>query len=595
MYPPYYQGGRGTGFGNQGFGPNAFSSYPYYSGAVGGSPYPPFGGAQYGAYPPSYGMQPQNYGYYPPMQPPYGMPRREERVSTALPALTFEPNKESDSKKSKEHGIKKYLQLTSEEERLFASLFREASGGSGTVLGRDAVQFFGRAVDVDRATLKKIWDIADYRNAGELRRDEFYLALRLVAIAQLGYEVSKKTLKEFIGKELFPEFKGTNMGGQFPMAPAASNRTPPGGNAHPGYPPYHQMPQVPQMPSQTQSVWELKPQECKKYDHQFAELDKTKKGFVAGTRTAEKLAESGLPRPILKRIWELADVTCDGKLDYIEFRIAMTLVNGAKQGHPLPQTLPPSLHPEKLKKTPFARKTGKSSAATNDASLSRSYNPSSSAIYASSGSGAATWQENPSELVAKVREADNELERVKLEMSEVEKEYRQLEDETQRLRQQIDSKKWEIDYLKNSMQTKPKGASQQKSPPLPPSSASIPNSSDSFVGRLDIFSAPVNISTPSYANYPNVVPVEDDASKWNAMLSLPPPVSNAATAGYTATAWNDTDDFLDRPYVPEGGWTASQAPQNKSSTINDWNQYYLDATLDNTVRPRGISASKKHE
>lgn len=465
-------------------------------------------------------------------------------------------------------------------------LFREASNGSGTVLGRDAVQFFRRAVNVDRATLRKIWDIADYRSAGELRREEFYIALRLLAIAQLGYEVSKKSLKQFIGKELMPELKGYDNEPSHPPIPMAMYPTsnPPPNSLPTGAPGY------PNHPPTQQDFWELKPAECKKIDHQFAELDKTKKGFLAGPRVAEKLTESGLPRHVLKRIWELADVTVDGKLDYIEFRIAMALVNGAKQGYPLPPSLPPSLHVERLRKIPFARKTGKTSQSSPIPNVtSRSYNPSSSVIYASSyGTGSAPWQENPSDLERKSRAAEEELEKAKSELSQVEKEYQDLEDELSRLRNQVDSKKWEIDYLRNTLQERQKGT-QSKSPP--PSSTSPKPFSRQASGVTtnhpsnfsnDIFTPPVQASAK----------VVDTSTNWD-ISALPPPsntTNNTVLDNAYSFAMNDTDDFLDRPYVPEEVYNV---PRENAS--NDWASYYPNNNVMESSRSRGLSASKKHE
>jgi len=630
MNPYYYQGGPGVGaptaapppqpynapFGYPPPPPSSSSNYYYYYGrGTGPSP-----AASYGTYqrppPPSYGMS-YPYGAYPPQAPfqqQYPFPRQQQPPPNALPALTFEQGGKEDTKSSKQ-GIQKYLQLSPNEEQQYAMFFRDASKGSGTVLGRDAVQFFGRAVNVDRATLRKIWDIADYRSAGELRREEFYIALRLLAIAQLGYEVSKKTLKQFIGKELIPELKGYSNEPSHPPIPM--NMYPPtsgsSSNMHNSYnaPPQYSSPSVgtagypPQQTTQY-DFWELKSADCKKIDHQFAEMDKTKKGFLAGTRVAEKLAESGLPRPVLKQIWDLADVTRDGKLDYIEFRIAMALVNGAKQGYPLPPSLPPSLQPEKLKKIPFARKTGKTGQSLSTIETpSRSYNPSSSAIYASYGPGAAPWQENPSDLVRKAREADEELERAKLELSQVEKEYQDLEEETYNLRSQLDSKKWEVGYWRNTLQEQQKGGKTKSVPP--PSSSRAPSSSPKLSqpppptrqlsshqaqSSSDIFSEPVPATTTGN-NY---------SSNWNDYSALPPPPSsNTILENAYSSSLNDTDDFLDRPYVPEGTWSASRTAaasggvSNASNNLmNDWAQYYPSQSGE-SGRSRGLSSSKKHE
>ncbi|EME29269.1 epidermal growth factor receptor substrate 15 [Galdieria sulphuraria] len=616
MNPYYYQGGPGVGVPPQPYG--APPSYPPSQYGRGTST--TYGAGPYGMYQPppvpstNYAMN-SPYGMYPlpqqqqqlyPMFPGSGAMRQQQAPPpNALPALTFEQSG-NETKHGKEQGIRKYLQLSQQEQQQYAMLFREASKGSGTVLGRDAVQFFGRAVNVDRATLRKIWDIADYRSAGELRRDEFYIALRLLAIAQLGYEVSKKTLKQLIGKDLIPELKGYSNEPSHPPIPMnmypASNLTHPPPQGGPA-----------SYPNQTmqQDFWELKPADCKKIDHQFAEMDKPKKGFLAGSKVAGKLAESGLPRPVLKRIWELADVTVDGKLDYIEFRIAMALVNGSKQGYPLPPSLPASLHPERLKKIPFARKTGKTSQSSMMPDMtSRTYNPSSSVIYASYGPGAAAWQENPSDLVRKTREADEELERTRLEWSQVEKEYQDLEEEIHHLRNQLDSKKWEMDYLRNTLQERQKGNKSKSSPSyVPPStSPNVSHPSRQLSGMAnhhgnswssDIFTAPTSSAPLTSTKTP-----DSSTTHWNDFSALPPPSNTTVLDNAYSSALNDTDDFLDRPYVPEGTWNqnsggvynVSRDNQSISNNMNDWAQYYPNSGGDiASSRSRGLSASKKHE
>uniref|UniRef100_A0A4W3J9E3 Intersectin 1 n=1 Tax=Callorhinchus milii TaxID=7868 RepID=A0A4W3J9E3_CALMI len=51
--------------------------------------------------------------------------------------------------------------------------------------------------------------------------------------------------------------------------------------------------------------------------------------------------QSGLPPPILAQIWAMADLNNDGKMDQLEFSIAMKLIKLKLQGHQLPSALPP--------------------------------------------------------------------------------------------------------------------------------------------------------------------------------------------------------------------------------------------------------------
>uniref|UniRef100_A0A670K8Z3 Intersectin 1 n=1 Tax=Podarcis muralis TaxID=64176 RepID=A0A670K8Z3_PODMU len=51
--------------------------------------------------------------------------------------------------------------------------------------------------------------------------------------------------------------------------------------------------------------------------------------------------QSGLPQPVLAQIWALADMNNDGRMDQLEFSIAMKLIKLKLQGYQLPSVLPP--------------------------------------------------------------------------------------------------------------------------------------------------------------------------------------------------------------------------------------------------------------
>lgn len=72
---------------------------------------------------------------------------------------------------------------------------------------------------------------------------------------------------------------------------------------------------------------------------------------ITGARVKPFLLNSGLPVDILGKIWELSDLDQDGNLDREEFLIAMQLMGKAKEGAVLPDQLPPSLLPFKVRHT----------------------------------------------------------------------------------------------------------------------------------------------------------------------------------------------------------------------------------------------------
>lgn len=57
------------------------------------------------------------------------------------------------------------------------------------------------------------------------------------------------------------------------------------------------------------------------------------------------MVKSKLPNAMLGKIWKLADVDTDGKLDMDEFALAMHLIDIKLDGHELPAQLPSHLVP----------------------------------------------------------------------------------------------------------------------------------------------------------------------------------------------------------------------------------------------------------
>lgn len=87
-------------------------------------------------------------------------------------------------------------------------------------------------------------------------------------------------------------------------------------------------------------IWAITPEEQAKYDQQFVSL-KPVGGFITGDQARNFFLQSGLPPPVLAQIWALADMNSDGKMDLVEFSIAMKLIKLKLQRHQLPAALPP--------------------------------------------------------------------------------------------------------------------------------------------------------------------------------------------------------------------------------------------------------------
>ncbi|XP_041831619.1 intersectin-2a isoform X2 [Melanotaenia boesemani] len=87
------------------------------------------------------------------------------------------------------------------------------------------------------------------------------------------------------------------------------------------------------------SVWAITSEERGKHDKQFDSLAPTL-GYVSGEQARKFFLQSGLPSSVLAEIWNLADMDSDGKMDRLEFSIAMKLIKLKLQGRNLPSALP---------------------------------------------------------------------------------------------------------------------------------------------------------------------------------------------------------------------------------------------------------------
>ncbi|XP_038615888.1 epidermal growth factor receptor substrate 15 isoform X2 [Tachyglossus aculeatus] len=190
------------------------------------------------------------------------------------------------------------------------------SGNTGRVLASEAAAFLKKSGLTD-LILGKIWDLADSDGKGALSKQEFFVALRLVACAQNGLDVSLSSLHLPVPPPRFHE----------PSSPlrisgAVSAEVP----------------------------WAVKVEEKAKYDAIFDSLNPVN-GLLSGDKVKPVLLNSKLPVDVLGRVWELSDIDHDGMLDRDEFAVAMFLVYCALERDPVPMSLPAALVPPSKRKT----------------------------------------------------------------------------------------------------------------------------------------------------------------------------------------------------------------------------------------------------
>ncbi|XP_051950285.1 epidermal growth factor receptor substrate 15 isoform X1 [Xyrauchen texanus] len=186
--------------------------------------------------------------------------------------------------------------------------------GSGRVAAGDAALFLKKSSLAD-LVLGKIWDLADSERKGSLNKQQFFVALHLVACAQNGLDVSTKSLNASVPP---PKFHDTSSPLQFGPVP-------------------------------TDTPWIVKPEEKLKFDAIFESLSPVG-GMLTGDRVKPVLLNSKLPVDVLGRVWELSDIDRDGMLDKDEFAVAMYLVYRALESESVPMSLPAGLIPPSKRK-----------------------------------------------------------------------------------------------------------------------------------------------------------------------------------------------------------------------------------------------------
>ncbi|TSK53759.1 Epidermal growth factor receptor substrate 15-like 1 [Bagarius yarrelli] len=177
---------------------------------------------------------------------------------------------------------------------VYETFYRQVDPGNTGRVGPTEAALFLKKSGLPDITLGKIWDLADPDGKGFLDKQGFYVALRLVACAQSGQDVSLTSLNLTVPPPKFPEEKS-------------------------------------------------------KFDGIFDSLVPVN-GLLSGEKVKPVLMNSKLPVDVLGKVWDLSDIDKDGHLDKDEFAVAMHLVYRALEKEPVPSVLPSSLIPPSKRK-----------------------------------------------------------------------------------------------------------------------------------------------------------------------------------------------------------------------------------------------------
>ncbi|KAI7859687.1 hypothetical protein BDC45DRAFT_475663 [Circinella umbellata] len=220
--------------------------------------------------------------------------------------------------------------LTPHELSAYTQYFRATSRSQQDVVtGLEAVQFFATS-GVPNQILSDIWEAADRDNVGYLTPETFAIALKLIACAQHGKEVTEPVLATSVP---LPQFEGLKLdNNNIVISTIPSNNSPAITT--------QKQPQQADGPGM-----KLTPAEREKYISIFR-VHQPVDGVLDATNAKSIFMKSKLSNETLGQIWNLADVRQAGNLNQTEFAIAMHYIAKLMDGtlSILPTELPSSVY-----------------------------------------------------------------------------------------------------------------------------------------------------------------------------------------------------------------------------------------------------------
>ncbi|KAM7345611.1 epidermal growth factor receptor pathway substrate 15 isoform 2-T6 [Cochliomyia hominivorax] len=189
--------------------------------------------------------------------------------------------------------------------------------GTGTIEAMAAAKFLKKS-GLSDVVLSRVWDLSDPNGKGYLDKTGFYVALKLVSLAQHGHVYNMNNI--YMDTERPPKVCD--------LPKIVPPRVPPSPAVAVG--------------SAATGDWSISVIDRLKYEQLFESL-KPIAGMLPGNKVKGVLLESKLPMETLGKIWDLADQDKDGNLDKHEFIVAMHLVYKTLEKRTVPDVLPMEL------------------------------------------------------------------------------------------------------------------------------------------------------------------------------------------------------------------------------------------------------------
>ena len=252
------------------------------------------------------------------------------------------------------------IKIRKEEREYYPKLFDLAkTKGTNKVSGDEAVRFF-RKSRLSPDMLNKIWSLAAQTNSSYMDRDEFYVAIRLVALAQSKREVSLNSIIRNIDCSL-PYFDGIPI----PKIGPPTNSSPVMVNSEEmmnaammagGMGSMAMMNMInagmmntgvatgmPSVMEKKTSPYSITQKEAEKFSRIFDAVDKGRLGSITADQMTLLLKNTKLPDEVLGQVWELANTDTDGNFGKLDVMIILHLLVKHRAGTPIPQSIPSDL------------------------------------------------------------------------------------------------------------------------------------------------------------------------------------------------------------------------------------------------------------
>lgn len=285
-----------------------------------------------------------------PLQPPQqnaaGIPPPQPRITSSNSIQSFASHSSTASNPSLVVPVLSPVQAAN-----FGAMFDKTAVG-GILPGTQAKNIFLKA-RLPIPILEQIWNLVDQKEAGQLTRPQFIIAMHLI---QCFMNKSLTILPTALSDQLWKVAGGAPISADKSHHSVSPVSPPPPPRAHTQIPP--QQPQHAQTtplkhqlsggnvvasPTTNLNTWIMSSQQKSQYGAIFDTLDTKHVGSISSSTVANFLMTSKLPNQVLANIWELANLDQSDNFSKQEFSIAMYLVQKKLTGYELPEETPTEL------------------------------------------------------------------------------------------------------------------------------------------------------------------------------------------------------------------------------------------------------------